>query len=88
MSKAFSAGKRVLPNAKLAAVGSAGLLALALIAAPHLGRASDTALPAEHVYRSLDTALLPLSIDTVAIPPALGVHPGAGGGMVRVRAYA
>jgi len=81
VSKALSAGKRVLPNAKLAAVGSAGLLALALMAVPHSGRASDTALPAEHVYRFLDTALLPLSIDTVAIPPALGVHPGAGGGM-------
>jgi hypothetical protein len=34
-----------------------------------------------HSVRSLDTSLLPLLVDTVAIPESLGVHSGGGGGI-------
>lgn len=81
VSRAGFAGKRVLPSAWLATVGHAGLLALALIAVPQLASPAEPAHPAEHNYRSIETALIPLSIDSVAIPPALGAHPGAGGGL-------
>jgi hypothetical protein len=84
VSKAFFAGKAGLPSARLAAVIRVGLLALVLIVAPKLARSAEPALPAEHVYRSIETVLLPLSVDTVAIPPALGVHPGPGGGLTVV----
>jgi hypothetical protein len=42
------------------------------------------AAPEPHARRALDTSLLPLIIDTVAMPPALGVHAGSGGGITVV----
>jgi hypothetical protein len=34
-----------------------------------------------HSVRALETSLLPLLVDTVAIPETVGVHPGGGGGI-------
>jgi aldose sugar dehydrogenase len=58
--------------------------ALALAAVPAL--AAEPAAPeqpAEHVRRALDTALLPLTIDTVALSE-VGARPGGGGGIAIV----
>src|ERR1041385_193528 len=79
VSSAFSVGKQVAGHGVI--VRRAGPLTLALIAAMQFGHAAERSQPAEHAYSNVETALLPLSVDTVAIPPALGVAPGTGGGL-------
>jgi hypothetical protein len=53
-------------------------------AAQAIAPPAPPAPPEKHSRHLLETTLLPLRVDTVALPEALGVHPGSGGGMTVV----
>jgi hypothetical protein len=58
--------------------------AVSAAAALRVEQPANPGAPAPHTRRALDTSLLPLIVDTVAMPPALGVHAGQGGGITIV----
>jgi aldose sugar dehydrogenase len=69
-------------GARKAAVGLAVFVAATATVRSFATEPAGT--PPERVRRTLETALLPLSIDTVAVPRILGVRPGGGGGITIV----
>lgn len=76
---------RAVRATSLRRIGATLVLTLILASGPVMSaEPAGPERPVEQVRRLLETALLPLLVDTVTLPPALGAHAGSGGGLTVV----